>query len=50
MPVRKINSDLAELDDWELLLPLHHDEGNWDGLITTDSGMLSQPRELAVVI
>jgi hypothetical protein len=49
VPVRHIDSQLAEIDDWELLLALHHHERSWDGLITTDSGMLNQARELAVV-
>jgi hypothetical protein len=49
VPVRHIDTQLAEIDDWELLLALHHHRRAWDGLITTDSGMLSQSRELAVV-
>ena len=36
------------MDDWELLLSLHHMQA-WDGLITTDSRMLNLPRELAVL-
>jgi len=47
--VRDIDPQLAEIDDWEILLSLHHHERVWDGLITTDSGMLGQPREVAVV-
>jgi hypothetical protein len=49
VPVRLIDPQLSELDDWELLLALHHHERPWEGLITTDRGILSQPRELAVV-
>lgn len=45
-----IDARLPELDDWELLLALHHHEREWDGLITADSGMLALPRELAVVM
>ena len=37
----------ADVDDWEILLALHHHERDWDGLITTDSGMLTLPRELS---
>jgi hypothetical protein len=48
VPVRTIDRQLAEMDDWELLLALHHHARPWDGLITTDSAMLRQPRELAV--
>jgi hypothetical protein len=47
--VREVDPQLAEIDDWEVLLSLHHHERDWDGLITTDSGMLTQPREVAVV-
>jgi hypothetical protein len=43
VPVRLIDPQLAELDDWELLLALHHDARPWAGLVTTDSGILSQP-------
>ena len=42
-----IDPRMADLDDWELLLALHHHERPWDGLITADSSMLNQPRELA---
>jgi hypothetical protein len=49
VPIRNIDRGLAELDDWEVLLALHHHERPWDGLITTDTGMLSLPRELAVM-
>lgn len=45
-----IDSRLADLDDWEVLLALHHHERPWDGLITTDTSMLNQPRELSVLI
>ena len=41
---------LPDLDDWELLLALYHDERPWDGLITTDSSMLNQGPELAALI
>lgn len=50
VPVLTIDERLAELEDWELLLALHHHAEPWDGLITTDSGMVAQPRELAVTM
>jgi hypothetical protein len=50
VPIADIDSRLADLDDWEVLLALHHHERGWDGLITTDSGMLSLPRELCVLM
>jgi len=46
----EIDDRLTDLDDWEVLLALHHHEREWDGLLTTDSGMLSLPRELAVLM
>ena len=39
-----------DIDDWEILLALHHHKRDWDGLITTDTGMLSLPRELSVLM
>lgn len=45
-----IHSAMSDLDDWELLLALHHHREPWDGLITTDSSILRQPTELAVLI
>jgi hypothetical protein len=50
VPVGDIDPRLAELDDWELLLSLYHDERPWDGLISTDSDMLSLPREMSVLL
>jgi hypothetical protein len=49
VPVRAIDPLLAELDDWTLLLALHHHIRPWDGLVTTDSSMLKLPREMAVL-
>ncbi len=46
----RIDSRMSTLDDWELLLALHHHAEPWDGLITTDSSMLAQGRELATLI
>jgi hypothetical protein len=48
--VSDIDPRMADLDDWEIMLALHHHERNWDGLITTDSSMLNQPPELAVLL
>ena len=48
--VDQIDARMPELDDWELLLALHHHAQPWDGLITTDSSMLSQGPELAALI
>jgi hypothetical protein len=49
VPVRAIDPVLAELDDWQLLLALHHHARPWDGLVTTDSSMLNLPREMVVL-
>jgi hypothetical protein len=45
-----IDERMPDLDDWELLLALHHHRDPWDGLITTDSSMLAQGPELAALI
>ena len=44
-----IDPRLPELDDWELLLALHHHAREWDGMISNDTSMLEQERELAVL-
>ncbi len=49
VPVRAIGPELAELEDWELLARLHRDERTWDGLITNDVAMLSQPKEMTAL-
>jgi hypothetical protein len=49
VPIRRIDTRMATLDDWEVLAALHSDKTVWDGLITTDAKMLSLPRELAVL-
>jgi len=49
VPIRNIDTRLADMEDWEVLLSLHHHRRQWDGLVTTDSSMLNQARELAVV-
>lgn len=50
VPLQRIDTRMAELDDWEVLLALYASERPWDGLITTDSGMLALPKELAVLL
>lgn len=50
VPVWQIDERMSDLDDWELLLALHHHERPWAGLITTDRSMLSQARELATLM
>ena len=45
----EIDSRLQDLEDWEILLALHHHARTWDGLITTDSSMLNQAPELSTV-
>jgi hypothetical protein len=50
VPVDHIDPRMSTLDDWELLLALHRHADHWDGLITTDSSMLSQGLELATLI
>ena len=48
VPIRHIDPRLRQMDDWKLLLSLHH-LGTWDGLVSTDSRMLNLPRELSVI-
>jgi hypothetical protein len=48
--IDQIDSRMADLDDWQLLLALHHRPEPWDGLITTDSSMLNQGPEIAALI
>ncbi len=50
VPLDHINPRMSTLDDWELLLALHHHSEPWDGLITTDISMLAQGPELATLI
>ena len=50
IPLDRIDMRMSTLDDWELLLALHHHSDAWDGLITTDSSMLAQGRELTTLI
>lgn len=48
--IDQIHPAMADLGDWELLLALRQHPEPWDGLITTDSSMLSQGPELAALI
>jgi hypothetical protein len=48
-PIGDIDPRLPELDDWELLLALHHHSREWDGMISNDTSMLEQERELAIL-
>jgi hypothetical protein len=50
IPLDQIDPRMSTLDDWELLLALHHHVDPWDGLITTDTSMLAQGPELATLI
>jgi hypothetical protein len=50
VPLDHINPRMSTLDDWELLLALHHHTEPWDGLITTDTSRLAQGPELATLI
>jgi hypothetical protein len=45
-----IDARLTDVDDWEVLLALQHHQHDWNGLITTDSGMPSLTRELSVLM
>jgi hypothetical protein len=49
VPVRRIQRELADVDDWELLRELHADQRPWDGLITNDDRMLALPKEMTVL-
>jgi hypothetical protein len=49
VPIREVRSELAQVEDWQLLLALHQDERPWDGLITNDDSLLSQPKEMTVL-
>jgi hypothetical protein len=50
VPLRDIDPLLtSDIEDWELLVALYHHERPWDGLITTDSRILNQAREMAVL-
>jgi hypothetical protein len=51
VPLRTIDPRLTQnFEDWEVLLALHPHSAGWDGLITTDTGMLGLGRELAVLM
>lgn len=51
VPLSEIDERLSrDMDDWEILLALHHHNDPWDGMISTDSSMLNLPRELAALM
>jgi len=51
VPLSTIDERLSsDMNDWEILLALHHHIDPWDGLISTDSGMLNLGRELAALM
>jgi hypothetical protein len=51
VPLASIDEWLtADIEDWEILLALYHHAEPWDGLVTTDEGMLVLPRELSVLL
>jgi hypothetical protein len=47
--IEDIDPRLTQFEDWELLLALHHHSREWDGMISNDTSMLDQERELAVL-
>ena len=50
VPLSSIDPALArDTEDWQVLLALYKDAAHWDGLITTDSGMLLLAKEMAVL-
>ena len=49
MNVEEIDFRLPDFDDWQVLLALHHHARPWDGMVTNDTSMLDQPRELATL-
>ncbi len=50
VPIDEVDERMPDLDDWEVLLALHHHHRPWDGLVTTDSGMVRTPESLAVLL
>jgi hypothetical protein len=48
--VDEIDERMPDLDDWEILLALHHQGDRWDGLVTTDSSMVRTPESLTVLM
>ena len=50
LPLAAIDPALTrDTEDWQVLLALHTHAEHWDGLITTDSGMLLLAKEMAVL-
>jgi hypothetical protein len=48
--VDQIDERMPDLDDWQVLLALHHHDDPWDGLVTHDSSMVRTPESLAVLM
>lgn len=48
-PIYEVDPRLSRLEDWALILALHHHADGFAGLITTDARMMSQPQELAAL-
>lgn len=49
IPLSAIDERLTTLDDWQVLHALHHHQRPWDGLVTTDSSMAQQSKELSLL-
>jgi hypothetical protein len=47
--VSDIDPRMADLDDWQIMLALHHHERPWDGLITTELAVLLQTKLTLIV-
>jgi hypothetical protein len=51
VPLRRIDARLPSVeDDWRILHFLSRHHRPWHGLVTTDAAMISQPRELAMLL
>jgi hypothetical protein len=49
VPIATIDTQFAELDDWELFVALHQHDQQWDGLITNDDKLLALEKEMTVL-
>lgn len=50
VPIQAIDQRFPDLEDWQVLLALHHHRRAWDGLVTVDANMLALPREMWVLM
>ena len=48
--IEDVDPRLPRAEDWQVLRFLGWHDRPWDGLITTDARMLSQPREIAALL